>query len=333
MSNVAVTRNEPQLIDFHPPRADMHSDVLEGLSRPQKKLSPKYFYDARGSELFEDITRLPEYYLTRTENAIMEASIDDMARLIGPRAAVIEFGSGSGAKIRRLLKHLVEPEACVPVEISRGHLLASARALAADHPQLKIIAVCADFTRDFELPPVTGARRNLVFFPGSTIGNFPAEEAISLLKVMNHAAGEGGALLIGADLVKDSHTLEAAYNDSAGVTAQFNINLLVRINRELRADFDLDAFHHLARYNETAKRIEMFLISQQEQFVHIGDTRIHFARGERILTEFACKYELDAFADMVSKAGFRVEQTWTDARRQFSVQYLLREGAVEHFPD
>ena len=158
MSNIAVTRNEPQLIDFHPPRADMRSDVLEGLSRPQKELSPKYFYDARGSELFEDITRLPEYYLTRTENAIMKASIDDMARLIGPHAAVIEFGSGSGAKIRRLLKHLVEPVACMPVEISRGHLLASARALAADYPQLKIIAVCADFTRDFELPPVTGAR-------------------------------------------------------------------------------------------------------------------------------------------------------------------------------
>jgi len=333
MSHVAVTRNEPRLIDFHPPRADMRADVLAGLSRPQKEILPKYFYDARGSGLFEDITRLPEYYLTRTENAIMAASIDDMARLIGPRAAVIEFGSGSGTKIRRLLKHLVEPVACIPVEISRGHLLASARALAADHPQLDIIAVCADFTRDFELPPVTGARRNLVFFPGSTIGNFAPQEAISLLKVMNHVAGEGGALLIGADLVKDSQTLEAAYNDNAGVTAAFNMNLLVRINRELEANFDLEGFHHLARYNQAASRIEMFLVSRQEQLVRIGDTRIPFASGERILTEFAHKYELEAFADMVAKAGFRVEQVWTDARRRFSVQYLSRERPVEYFLD
>ncbi len=333
MSNVAVRRNEPQFIDFHPPRADMRSDVLAGLSRPQKEILPKYFYDARGSGLFEDITRLPEYYLTRTENAIMEASIEDIVRLIGPRAAVIEFGSGSGVKIRRLLNHLVEPVACVPVEISRGHLLASARALAADHPQLDIIAVCADFTRAFELPPIDGARRKLVFFPGSTIGNFPPQEAINLLKLMNHTAGEGGALLLGADLVKDSHTLESAYNDSAGVTAAFNLNLLVRINHELGADFNLKAFHHLARYNEVAGRIEMFLVSQQEQFVHIGDTRIHFASGEHILTEFAYKYELDAFANMVAMAGLKVERVWTDAQRQFSVQYLLRDRPVERVPD
>jgi len=320
----ANTRVAPRLIDYFPPRAEMRADVLNGLSREQKEISPKYFYDARGSHLFEDITQLPEYYLTRTESSIMQASVTEMARLVGPNAAVIEFGSGAGAKIRLLLDHLHKPVASVAVEISRDHLLDSAQALADDYPYLDIIAVCADFTRPFELPPIPGARRNLVFFPGSTIGNFPADEAIRLLKVMNQAAGEDGALLIGADLVKDTRMLEAAYNDSAGVTAEFNLNLLAHINRELMADFDLDSFHHQAVYNEAAGRIEMYLISQREQTVHIGDQRINFSSGERILTEYAYKYSLSGFADLAASAEFRVVKAWSDPQYHFSVQYLIR---------
>lgn len=310
------------MIDFHPPRADMRADVLEGLSRKDKELSAKYFYDKRGSHLFEDITRLPEYYLTRTETAIMRANLPEMAALIGPHAAVIEFGSGTGEKIRRLLKHLDRPVACVPVEISRSHLKASAESLARDHPGLEVIAVCADFTQPFKLPPIRDARRNLVFFPGSTIGNFAPPDAIGLLKVMREVAGDNGGLLIGTDLAKDKATLEAAYDDSQGVTAAFNLNLLRRINRVLHADFDLDAFSHQAIYNEKEKRIEMYLVSQRKQDVHIDGQTFVFARDERILTEYSHKYELDTFADMAHSASFKIKQTWVDDSQLFCVQYL-----------
>jgi dimethylhistidine N-methyltransferase len=326
MSNVALTQprsqNGPRLIDFHPPRADMCADVLEGLARPQKELSPKYFYDEHGSHLFEDITRLPEYYLTRTEDRIMESFLPEMAQRIGPGAAVIEFGSGTGEKIRRLLKHLYKPVAGVTVEISRNHLLAGARSLARDHPQLDVIAVCADFTRPFKLPPIGGARRNLVFFPGSTIGNFTRHEAIGLLKVMRQVAGDEGGLLIGVDLDKDPVILEAAYNDSQGVTAAFNLNLLHRINRVLGADFDPDAFAHEAIYNSDAGRIEMYLVSRRKQQVCIGEHSFGFSEGERILTEYSHKYRLDEFAAMVASTGFEVERVWTDPQKHFSVQYL-----------
>lgn len=327
MSESSLSRkapgSEPRLINFHPPRADMRADVLQGLAKPQKELFPKYFYDERGSHLFDEITRLPEYYLTRTEDSIMLASLDEMARLIGPHAAVIEFGSGTGAKIRRLLKHLVDPVACIPVEISREHLLVSAQSLADEHPQLEVVAVYADFTQPFDLPRIPGAARRLIFFPGSTIGNFPPKEAVRLLKVMRQVSGENGALLIGADLVKDTQTLEAAYNDSQGVTAEFNLNLLQRINVELGADFDLDAFRHTAVFNRQVSRIEMYLESLHSQCVHIDGQEFHFDKGERICTEYAYKYELDAFAEMASAAGFTVNQVWTDPDQKFSVQYLV----------
>ena len=313
---------QPELIDFHPPHADMHADVISGLSKIQKALPPKYFYDERGSHLFDDITLLPEYYITRTEDAIMEESLHEMAQLIGPKVTVVEFGSGSGEKIRRLLNHLESPVACVPVEISHTHLKHSAKALAAEFPQLEVVAVCADFTQPFDFPPIAGAVRRLVFFPGSTIGNFSRDEAVELLKVMHQVAGENGCALIGADLVKDTETLEAAYNDEDGVTAEFNLNLLRRINRELEADFVLNDFEHQAIYNEQAGRIEMYLISQEEQTLHIGEHSFHFSEGERILTEYAHKYELTAFAEMVAEAGFKVEKIWTDEDDLFSVQYL-----------
>ena len=311
-----------QFLDFHPPRVNMHADVLSGLSKTKKMIMPKYFYDARGSRLFDNITRLPEYYLTRTEDSIMTASLDEIAQLLGPGAAVIEFGSGSGEKIRRLLSQLHQPVACVPVEISRGHLMGLAQSLAKDHPQLEIIAVCADFTLPLSLPPISGARRKLVFFPGSTIGNFRPDDAINILKVMRQVAGEDGALLIGADLVKDASKLEAAYNDSQGITAAFNLNLLQRINSELQANFDLEMFRHQAVWNGQAGRIEMYLVSLKKQDVHIQGQRIAFARGERILTEYSHKYELESFAAMAGKAGLEVAQVWTDTLGQFSVQFL-----------
>jgi dimethylhistidine N-methyltransferase len=316
-------RVNPRLIDYHPPRADMRSDVLAGLGREQKQLAPKYFYDQRGSRLFEDITRLPEYYLTPTEAGIMTGHLPEIAQQVGPRAAVIEFGSGTGEKIRKLLQGLEQPVACVPVDISRNHLLESASALAKDFPELDVVAVCADFTQPFDLPKLSGAERKLVFFPGSTIGNFTPEHAVSLLKVMRQVAGRDGALLIGVDLVKDRATLEAAYNDSQGVTAQFNLNLLKRINRELNADFKLNAFSHQAVYNDDARRIEMYLVSAQAQQVHIGTQRFVFAAGERILTEYAHKHDPESFAALASQAGLRVEQAWTDPRQYFSVHYLV----------
>ena len=317
-----VPATAPELIDFHPPRSDMHADVISGLSRPQKKLMPKYFYDERGSHLFDDITRLPEYYLTRTEDAIMEEFLHEMSELVGPKVTVVEFGSGSGEKIRRLLKHLDSPVACVPVEISRSHLVNSAEELARDYAELKIVAVCADFTQPFDFPPIYGAVRRLVFFPGSTIGNFPRDEAIELLKVMHSVAGEDGCVLVGADLAKDTSTLEAAYNDAQGVTAEFNLNLLRRINDELDADFVLEQFRHEAIYNRQEGRIEMYLISEQEQLVHVGEDSFQFAQGERMLTEYAHKYQLEGFSEMVAEAGFTVEKVWTDVNDYFSVQYL-----------
>jgi dimethylhistidine N-methyltransferase len=315
----------PRLIDFHPPRSDIRADVIAGLSRPEKMLPPKYFYDERGSKLFEDITHLPEYYLTRTEDAIMEACLPEMASLAGPGTAVIEFGSGTGAKIRRLLSHLESPVAAITVEISRGHLEAAAARQAREFPDLEIIAVCADFMRPFDLPEIRGARRNLVFFPGSTIGNFPPSEARQLLRVMHQVAGEGGALLIGVDLDKDKTVLEAAYNDAAGVTAAFNLNLLQRINAELGADFDMGRFCHQAVYNTAECRIEMYLVSQAQQQVRIGDRTIAFAAGERILTEYSHKYRPERFEQLADEAGFRVGRVWTDERNYFSVQYLIRD--------
>ncbi len=317
------------LTDYHPPVADMMADEATGLTLPQKSLSPKYFYDAHGSKLFDDITELPEYYLTRTELGIMRAFVDEMTASIGDKASVIEFGSGSSTKIRILLDSLDEPVAYIPVEISRSHLMQAAQDLADDYPGIEIIPVCADFTRPFELPDTAQrANRNLVFFPGSTIGNFSPDGALQLLKIMNQTAGENGAVLIGADLQKETALLEAAYNDKAGVTAAFNLNLLVRINRELDADFDLDGFRHQAIYNEKYNRIEMHLVSKHEQSVQFGEYDFLFSEDEHILTECSHKYDLNQFADLVAKAGFRVEQVWTDDKDFFSVQYLIREREV-----
>jgi dimethylhistidine N-methyltransferase len=298
-------------------------DVLEGLSQPAKRLPCKYFYDARGCRLFDAICELEEYYPTRTELAIMRRHVDEMVARIGPRAMVIELGSGSSTKTRVLLDRLPQPAAYVPVEIAREHLATAAAQLRARYPRLQIHPLCADFTADFDLPEC-GAEplRRVAYFPGSTLGNFEPEEAEALLTRLAGLVGEGGGLLIGLDLQKDRRILEAAYNDAAGVTAEFNLNLLIRINRELAGNFRLNQFHHAAFYNETAGRIEMHLVSGCRQTAHVAGQAFHFVRGETICTEYSHKYNLPQFRRTAIRAGFQHVQTWTDPQPWFAVAYF-----------
>ncbi|MEQ9561820.1 MAG: L-histidine N(alpha)-methyltransferase [Woeseiaceae bacterium] len=302
------------------------NEILTGLSLQQKTLSPKFFYDEYGSELFDEITRLPEYYPTVTELGIMQDNIDEIADLIGTQASLIEFGSGSNLKIRLLLQHLRQPAVYVPVDISRDYLVAAAEDLAKDFPHIEILPVAADFTMPFDLPnPRIMPKRNIVYFPGSTIGNFSPQEALGLLEVMYQEAGEDGGLLIGVDLQKDPAVIERAYNDAAGVTAEFNLNILRRINREFGANFDLASFEHLAPYNESKGRIEMYLRSKRAQRVTVAGRKFLLREGECILTEHSHKYSIDGFRALAARAGFTVERVWTDDRRWFSVQYLVRD--------
>jgi dimethylhistidine N-methyltransferase len=300
--------------------------IIAGLSQPRKSISSKYFYDEVGSKLFEDITRLPEYYLTNTELAIMEACVEEIAGLAGPQASLIEFGSGSSMKTRLMLRHLHSPAVYVPVDISAEHLLDSQRSIQADFPDIEVIPVVADFTHPFDLPdPGTLPLRNIVYFPGSTIGNFEKDDAIELLRVMYQEAGTDGALVIGVDLQKDPAVIHAAYNDSAGVTARFNLNMLSHLNREFDANFDLDSFSHRATYDSGRGRIVMELVSAGEQSVRVGDARIHFDEGESITTEYSHKYTLDDIETMVAAAGFTVAKVWTDPKRWFGVHYCVRD--------
>ncbi len=301
------------------------SEILEGLARPQKTLSPKFFYDQTGSKLFDEICELPEYYLTRSELEIMQACSAEIAELVGPHASLIEFGSGSSLKTRTLLGHLDNPAAYVPVDISEEHLAEAARTLSADFPDLEILPVAADFTRPFPLPqPRVMPERNLVYFPGSTIGNFDREAALELLRVMHQEAGEDGALLIGVDLQKNKAILERAYNDEAGVTAEFNLNILMRLNNEFGADFDLGKYNHSAIYDSESGRIEMRLVSLHHQRVSVGGKTFELVPGEFIVTEHSHKYTLEGFEKMANLAGFRVEHVWTDSAQLFSVQFCMR---------
>ncbi len=304
--------------------AEFRSDVIAGLSKPQKTLPCKYFYDARGSELFDEICELPEYYPTRTETAILSDSIDEIEAVIPVGAALIEYGSGSSTKTRLLLDNFESLGAYVPVDICQSHLLRSAWQLKAHYPRLIVRPVCADFTQPFRVPRLDG-RPRVLFFPGSTIGNFGPADAIALLTSMADVAHQGGGLLIGVDLLKSRDVLVPAYDDAAGVTAAFNLNLLERINRELDGSFDLDAFEHRAIFNADDSRVEMHLVSLEEQVVEIGDVLFRFAAGETIHTENSYKYSRDAFAELAKRAGWRVEQVWTDERNYFGVHYLGSE--------
>ncbi len=303
-------------------------DALRGLGARAKRLPSKYFYDARGSALFERICELPEYYPTRVELSIMHDAVGAMAVALGPDVRLVEYGSGNGLKTKLLLRNLASPVAYVPVEISRGVLAAGVGKLSREFPAVEMLPVCADFTQPILLPRASRApRQTVVYFPGSTLGNFEADDALRLLRQMRDEAGQGGGILgggvlIGVDLVKDRNALEAAYNDAAGVTAEFTLNLLVRMNRELGTDFDLAGFRHRARYNALAGRIETHLVSTRGQAVHLDGRTFRFGNGEAMLVEYSCKYTLDGFARMAAHAGLRVAQVWTDPERQFSVQWL-----------
>jgi len=286
-------------------------------------LSPKYFYDETGSRLFDQICDLPEYYLTRTELGIMREHVEAMTGLMGPRASIIELGSGSSLKTRILLDHVEEPAAYVPVDISRDHLLKTAGCLADDYPEIEILPVCADFTQSFELPePAVEPDRHVVYFPGSTIGNFSRDDAIDLLKQVRQVVNGNGALLVGGDLIKPRTVVEAAYNDTAGVTARFNKNILARINRDHAGAFDPSRFEHDAVYDEEHHRIEMRLISCEEQDIPIAGQSIHFEKGEYIVTEHSHKYSIDEFGSIGEEAEFSLKDIWTDPDQLFSVQFL-----------
>jgi dimethylhistidine N-methyltransferase len=320
-----ITRTSFELYDLAPAAADFRADVLSGLAAPEKTLSCKYLYDQAGSQLFERICALPEYYPARTELAILRRHSAEMAELLGPDCLLLEYGSGSSTKTRLLLDHLDRPAGYVPIDISREHLRASARALARDYVDLEVRPVCADFTAPLTLPsPTRPARTRVVYFPGSTIGNFVPAVAQTLLQETARLCGSGGALLLGADLKKDPRLLHAAYNDRQGVTAAFNLNLLVRINRELSADFQIDRFCHYALYNPRAGRIEMYLLSRIAQRASVAGHEFFFAEGEAICTEYSHKYSLADLHTMAQRAGFAVDRIWTDELNYFGVLYLRR---------
>ncbi|EIC31361.1 putative methyltransferase [Methylomicrobium album BG8] len=307
--------------DFHPPLSDFQAEILAGLSSRQKTIAPKFFYDAEGSQLFDRICELPEYYLTRTEIGLLERYGDQIAGAVGPEALLFELGSGSSRKIRLLLDAL-RPASYVPIDISKHHLRVAANALFSDYPWLEIHAVCADYAGSWNLPPGLEGQRRIVFFPGSSIGNLTPGEAAALLKRMARLVGDGGGLLIGVDLVKNVDVLEAAYNDRQKVTEAFNKNLLVRINRELDADFRIDRFDHLAFYNPELDRIEMHLASPEAQLVRIADRTIRMAAGETIHTENSHKYSLASFRRLALRTGFRPGKVWIDPEGLFSIHYL-----------
>lgn len=307
-----------------PDRGRLLADVVAGLSAAEKALPCKYFYDAAGSELFERICELPEYYVTRTELQLMQEHVGAMAAALGPRVRLVEFGSGAGIKTRLLLEAMAMPAGYVAVDISPTMLDLTVATLRARHPGLSVLPVCADYTEPFALPAApVGTRRTVCYFPGSTIGNLTEGEAVRFLHRVRELVGDDGGLLLGFDLRKDPAVLVPAYNDAAGVTAAFNRNLLVRCNHELGADFVPDRFEHRAIWNGCDGRIEMQLIATSPQQVRIGAHRFRFRTGEVLSTEYSHKYTVAGFARLAARAGFQVATTWTDARQWFAVQLLV----------
>lgn len=309
--------------DLAPGEESFRDAVLSGLGGVRKRIPCKFFYDARGSTLFEAICRLPEYYLTRTEIAILEDNSADIAAHMGRNCRLIEFGSGASQKVRIFLRALDRPAAYVPVDISREHLRDAAIGLAEDFPSVPVIAVCADYTRPFPLPSLPGGSGKRVgFFPGSTIGNFEPDAAVAFLANYARILGPGGEMLIGVDLKKDPEILDAAYNDRAGITAAFNLNLIERVNRELEGDLDIDCFEHVAFYNEAEGRIEIYIRSLVAQAARAAGRHFDFAEGELIHTEYSYKYSVGEFRTLAARAGFRPVDTWTDSAKLFSVHYF-----------
>lgn len=307
------------------PRAEAEQfarDLVRGLAETPKRTPPKWFYDRAGSELFEEITRVAEYYPTRAELEILEDHAEAIAAAVPRGAWLVEFGAGASTKARLVLDHLRDVAGYVPVDISADFLAGEAVRLRRAKPGLKVLPVAADFTKPFALPPETAGAPLAGFFPGSTIGNFDPPEAAAFLGHIGRMLSPGATLIIGIDLRKDAAILEAAYDDTAGVTAAFNRNLLVRANRELDADFDLDGFEHRAVYNEARGRVEMHLVSRRRQEVRLAGRTFRFAAGEIIHTESSYKYTVDGFRDLAAQAGWRSKAVWLDAGRLFSVHAL-----------
>lgn len=316
MNNQAV-----RFHDFSPAQSDFLTEVIEGLSSRPKKISPKYFYDQRGSELFDEICLQPEYYPTRTEISILKNNAHDIAQHIGNSFTLVELGSGASEKVRLLFEKL-KPESYLGVDISKDFLLQATRQLAKDYPWLDVHAVCSDFSSNLELPEHCERDQLVAFFPGSSIGNFEPEEAVKLLKQVARAVGKNGKLLIGVDLKKQERVLNAAYNDEAGVTADFNLNLLQRMKSELDAHVEPENFSHHAFYNEEKGRVEMHLVSEIDQTIVIGEHEFVIDQNESIHTENSHKYSIDEFAELADNAGFDVVNTWLDEQGLFSVQLL-----------
>jgi dimethylhistidine N-methyltransferase len=299
-------------------------DVVDGLTRKQKTLPCKYLYDERGSKLFDQICELDEYYPTRTELQIMETHAESIASQIGKEVMLVEYGSGSSTKTRILLDALDEPVAYVPIDISEEHLLRTADSLRSAYPEIEILPVVADFTKPFSLPVSNREPSHVaLYFPGSTIGNSTKSDAGKLLQFMSTMLGTNGGLLIGIDLQKDVAVTEAAYNDGAGVTAEFTLNLLTRINTEHDSDFDLEKFEHKAAYNANEHRVEISISSLCNQQVLIDNQKIEFTQGEEIHTEYSHKYTIDGFAKLAAGFGFSLHKYWIDEQNFFGVLYLV----------
>ncbi len=320
-----VARPSVILTDHEPAVDDFRAAVLDCLARSPKTLPCKFFYDDRGSHLFDRICDLPEYYPTRTELAITARHAKSIARAVGPDALLVEYGSGSSTKTRLLLDALHDPAGYVPIDISRGHLMAASRGLAADYPGLRVLPVCADYTRPFPLPVAAADHNVVAYFPGSTIGNFEPDAAVAFLANVRRTCGPGSTLLIGADRKKDPARLHAAYNDAAGVTAQFNLNLLHRINRELNGTLDVAAFAHYAPFNPHLGRMEMHLVSLRKQTATVAGRPVAFDLGEGVHTESCHKFTPDGFAALAAAAGYRPRHAWTDDDSLFGL-HLLTAG-------
>jgi len=301
----------------------LRTEVLAGLALPQKALPPKLFYDAAGAALFERICELDEYYLTRAELSILRARAGEIAALVGPGAALVEYGSGAGMKVRLLLDAMHAPAAYVPLDISREQLARVVTQLSGDYPHVPILPVCADYTQPLTVPDLPQRARRVAFFPGSSIGNFHPTEAAVFLRRVRRVIGKDGALLLGVDRHKQESVLHAAYDDREGVTAAFNLNALARLNRDFGADFDLAAFQHRAIWDAGVGRIEMHLESRTAQTAHLAGERFFMAQGETIWTESSYKYDRRRLDQLVTEGGFRVERRWTDEREQFWLAFLV----------
>jgi dimethylhistidine N-methyltransferase len=319
---MTLSNNGIEFIDLKPSLNSLKTEVLAGLKKPQKKLAAKFFYDKHGSELFDKITTLDEYYLTRTEESILQEHTEEIVSMIDESDVLVEFGSGSSKKIRILLDRVERLAAYMPIDISREFLKESAEELAGDYPDINVIAVCADYTKPFQLPEVKTAGKRIIFFPGSTIGNFePVFIKEFLQKVADMLRPQDG-MIIGVDLKKDESVLNAAYNDAHGVTAAFNLNILKRINEELDANFDMTKFEHIAFYNEEYGRVEMHLKSLCAQAVAIEGETIHFKENETIHTENSYKFTVSEFQKIASENGVIPTKVWLDPKNYFSVHYF-----------